>query len=241
MRNVLIVDIETQPSEDAEIALQPFFKQLRGKYTSNAIAQAREINEKKEKLLNKAMLTPVASKLLCIGILKLDYNDNSDIPFDEDWSILFNYNVTTEKDVLRWFSDSINIPNLKFVTFNGRSFDFPFLMFRAAVHGIDLSLPIYPYNGKDNHYDLFVHLNQISNLGNIENQLSMIGLGKWLEYFGLRKKPSIASGEINLVQLIKDGKLAEIEEYVKGDIYNTYDLWKRFGGNFMKWERIFGN
>jgi hypothetical protein len=108
-------------------------------------------------------------------------------------------------------------------------------MFRAAHHNIDLSLPIYPYNGKDEHYDLMTHLNQISNLSMLDSDYSLkyISLKKWMNYFGLGTKLSIKEGEIEIRKAFYTDQTA-LEEYCKSDVIATYEIWKRFRGNFKQ-------
>jgi len=227
MSQVLLVDIEAIKGNAPEVSLAPFMRSLRGKKTSNPIAQQREIIEKRDKVLEKVALTPVASRLLCIGVL-----ETFSLLSDETWHFIFDVN---EREMILKFKRLVDKFETKFVTFNGRSYDFPFLMFRAAINEVDLQLPIYPYNGRDGHFDMFVHLNSISNLGNLDSSWQMIGLKKWIDYFGINvDKPSISDGEIDLMELLSQGEsgIQKIEEYVKGDITALNFLFKKFKGNF---------
>lgn len=225
----IIVDIETISGGEPNETLKPFLASVRGGRSQNALGQQREKQENIEKAKKKHLLSPVSAKVLSIGISETTNGDDT----TETKEFIFS-DTGNESLVIEQFANKLNRPNIRLITFNGRNFDFPFLMFRAAVYGIPLSLPISPYNGRDNHIDLFTHLNHISNLQQLYNGWQMIGLKKWYDYFEITvPKPSIGSGEINLEQLFKDGNFKAIEEYQMADIEGTRQLWKRFEGNFQ--------
>jgi DNA polymerase elongation subunit (family B) len=235
---VLVIDIETIP-EQPEESLRPFLESVKGgRSTDNPITQARKRDENVTKAIEKAALSPVSGKLLCMGIHSID-NPTTAIGVTEQ---IFIYNKEGDEEImLRTFVELLKefgSYRFSFVTFNGRNFDFPFLMFRAAVNKIDLSLPIAPYNGRDNHIDLFAHLNNISNLYMLYDYWKFISLKKWLEYFGIGSKLSISAGDIDLLQLHQAGKEDMIKQYVMNDVAMTYELFKLFRGNFEQGDRL---
>ena len=229
----MIVDIETASGGEPTQTLAPFLPSIKGGRSKNPMEQVREAEENRKKAISKHLLSPVSAKILCMGILieKTSYDDYDEL---EQTDTKNHFLYGDEKKILQDFTALIK-PNTFFVTFNGRGFDFKFLMFRAAIHKINLSLPTYPYNGRDGHFDLMVHLNEISNLSMLYDYWKLIGLKKWIDYFGLPDpKPSIGKGEINLERLAADGEWKAIEEYQMGDVRNTYALWNIFKYN-VKW------
>jgi len=227
-----VIDIETVACEDPGLALAPFIKNLHGKTSKpkagSGLRGIVDSESKADVALDKAALSPVASRLLCIGMYT-EVEDESPLFAGKSEFVLI-YDKDEKKMLEQFKAHIMNIPTL--ITFNGRSFDFPFLMFRAAVHRIPLSLDIYPYNGKAGHIDLFVHLNAVGLLGNLDQSLRMVGLKKWIEYFGLGTKQSIANGDLNLLEMDKAGDTEGILNYTKNDVMKTYELFKIFEGNF---------
>lgn len=238
----ICVDIETVPIDSYEEALSPFIESLAGKQKrapkTGGILGVAQGEDKYQSALRKAALSPVSSRVACIGIHEVTIADNPTMQPTTQWVFLQGDN---EADTLGFFSGLIR-RETEFITFNGRGFDFPFLMFRAAINGIKLSLPITPYNGRDNHYDMAVHLNECSNLSALDSDPSLkyIGLNKWLKYFGLPEKPlpdGISTGRF-VESCVENGNWTELETYCKNDVMGTYELFKRFEGNFKPRERV---
>lgn len=240
MRHLLIIDIETKSGNNVEESLTPFIKTLKvsAKVKGNPLAEARERKENQQEVFEKALLSPVCSQILCIGVNEIEIpqgGERIDILGDvgqkatRKWHFIIHPN---EENMLRELHSLIR-NNSEYVTFNGRGFDFPFLMFRAAINRVPLALPIYPYNGKDRHFDLMVHLNSVSNLHMLDRSMQYISLKKWIEYFSLPyEKPSIKDGGIDLEQLLIEDQLETIEKYCRDDVDATTDLWEIFKGNF---------
>lgn len=229
-RRALVIDIETAVFDDTTLTLQPFLGSVKGGKSTNPLTYAQQVKDNKKKAIGKAALSPVCAQLLCLGITKVEQTGPEHMFLVQDKSV-----TNPEQWLLKRLSMEISEfakRKFKYVTFNGRNFDFPFLMFRAAVHGIPLNLPISPYNGRDNHIDLFVHLNKISNMSMLYNGWQMIALKKWLEYFGLGTKLSIAAGEIDLKKCFEENRIAELEAYTMKDVNQTYELYKKFEEHF---------
>jgi len=240
---IKIIDIETIPGENPEFSMSHFASAISAGRVKNPLRVADAKAEKLENIMDKVALTPVASRILCAGIITLDEPDGIDSVLDgtekkRTWSFVFREDMD-EKELLLTIKDKLR--GHWIVTFNGRNFDFPFMSFRAAVRGVPFHLPMLPYNGRDNHIDLFQHLNTVSNLSMLDKSLGYISLKRWINYFNIDiHKPSIKDGEIDLVKLLEEKKYDEIEEYVKGDVMATYELFQRFRGNFNleTWRKI---
>lgn len=246
--HTLVVDIETIKGNNYEIAMAPFIQSLVGKTTrSNKRATSlssfvEETDDKYELALRKCALSPIGGRIACIGVYETGIQEMFQDTNEEKWHFIYDSN---EAIMLQRFKSLIK-PTTQLVTFNGRSFDFPFLMFRAAIHGIDLNLDIKPYNGKNfngnDHIDLKQHLEQVSNVGVFGSDWSItsVSLKKWIEYFQLGTKLSIKDGEISIDKLIEQGKIFKkdydeesLEFYSENDVLLTYALWKRFKRNFI--------
>lgn len=144
----LVFDIETNavPFEDFDSAQQEYL--LRGTVT----------NEDQEKKKSEMALTPLTSKVVCIGLKLMVANgdvfeEKSKRVFFADSEILddsfveqdlpsgFSMKVGSELTVLKNFwniflkGEELGI-NYHLISFNGRNFDSPFLMLRSAILGL---------------------------------------------------------------------------------------------------------
>lgn len=240
MRKILVLDIETTPIENAELALSPFIEHLIGQYKKTKTPapkglrdMAEGADDKYQGAIKKAALCPLSSRVLCVGALKVTISE-AEFEFDKspepEWKFLISKD---EPFILQQTNELLHWAN-ELVTFNGRNFDIPFLAFRSVITGQQLELnkltiPGYKYNGRDRHHDLHGLLVDLSLVGNLDSYITRVSLKKWIKYFGLPfEKKSIATGEINLDELFKSGLWNEIEVYSKGDVMNTHELFKKF-------------
>ncbi|MBI5837821.1 MAG: ribonuclease H-like domain-containing protein [Candidatus Eisenbacteria bacterium] len=112
---------------------------------------------------------------------------------------------------------------LPFVTFNGRSFDVPFLLVRSGILGVKPSRDILGnrYRG-DVHVDLM-------------DQLKFQGAARWrvnldlaCRMFGI-ESPKTAEMHGNMVQSMwAEGRGADIARYCHGDVRATAELYRRW-------------
>ncbi len=118
----------------------------------------------------------------------------------------------------------------EFISFNGRSFDVPFLTVRSAIHKIrptrDLMEGRYLYQQKSTkHIDL---LDQLTFYGASRRKGN---LHLWSRAFNVKspKEEGISGDDVG--RLFKDGKYLEIAKYNVGDLIATKELyvrWKKF-------------
>ena len=248
--NFTIIDIETIAAPDAEKAMEPFLRSLEGKQkrtrTSTKLADFGSTPmDKADEALSKAALTPVGGQIASIQIIKLSHNLGGEMDktfgfenktgewISEEFFLCYQNEDKTpdEKEMLIECSEILDGSTI--VTFNGRQFDGPFLMFRAAILGVNFPLiPTGKYNRNDGHLDMKIFLEDLSNLPNISSDFSMksISLKKWIEYFGLGyDKPSIAQGHINIEECLKTPEgLKKLEQYGMDDVRVLRDLLIKF-------------
>ena len=241
MRHIIVVDIETIKDSLHTIKVAPFIGGLKGSFSKAKKSELKsglagvagikkdgtEQEDKYQEALNKTALSPIGGRIACIGVWEILENDGTN-KVSEKWHFLCSNH---EHEILTKFKALIN-DKTEFVTFNGRGFDFPFIMFRAAVHGIDLNLPIYPYNGKDGHFDLMLHAFDCSNLSALGIQYPA-SLKKWAEYFGLGTKLSIKDGEIDIQECF-DNDRDMLETYSLNDVDITKKLFYIFKAHFKQ-------
>lgn len=112
----------------------------------------------------------------------------------------------------------------RFVTFNGRSFDGPFLMVRSAVHGLSPSRNLV---GKRYEAGVAVDLLEILTFQGAVDRLQNPSLHAACIAFGI---PSPKSEEIHgytVDDFYRQGRLREIADYCRRDVEATAELFRR--------------
>ncbi|HAM95764.1 MAG: hypothetical protein UX53_C0010G0009 [Candidatus Azambacteria bacterium GW2011_GWB2_46_37] len=114
----------------------------------------------------------------------------------------------------------------QFITFNGRTFDCPYLMIRSAVNKVRPTKNLMPYRyASEEHVDLF---DQLTFYGAVRRKFN---LHMWCKAFDVKSpKEEGISGE-DVKQLFKEEKYAEIARYCLGDVFATkelYQYWEKY-------------
>lgn len=233
-RRVLIVDIETVAYDNANECLEPFMEDITTRSKKDLEKVAEEKAEKKAKMIRKAALTPMASKVVAVGFGEV-YVPDADNDFDTEpmscKKTLYLIENDNEKELLikvRNFMEQYN----EFVTFNGRRFDFPYLMFRGAINGVNFNLPCGKYNNRDGHFDLAIHMYDLSLISNIDSTIQYVSMKKWIRFWGI----NIEKKDVMEMDYLKNPE--EFLEYLSNDIEVTYQFFKRFANHFeMRFSR----
>jgi 3'-5' exonuclease len=189
-----------------------------------------ETEDDKAEVRDSLSFYPLTAEIVTIGMLDPDTlkgfvffqtTGNPLLPFEED-NIL--YETGTEKQIIGKFWDVMKRFD-KFITFNGRGFDCPFIMIRSAVHGIKPSRDLMPNRYNDTHIDL---LDQLSFFGASRRKFS---LDMWCRTFGIRspKEDGITGYEVK--DLFRNGRSLDIARYCLGDLIATKEL-------FCRWEKF---
>jgi DNA polymerase elongation subunit (family B) len=126
-----------------------------------------------------------------------------------------------ERFVLKSFWDDIQHFQ-QFITFNGRTFDGPFLMLRSAIVGIQPTKNLVPYRySTEKHCDL---LEQMTFYGAVRK----FNLDFYCKAFGIKSPKSNGITGLELGKLWNEGKYREIAAYCAGDLIATAELFKRW-------------
>src|SRR5437764_1134255 len=127
----LVIDIETVglPWEE----LDPYVREYLIKGMSDGDA---------EEAKRSGGLSPFRGRIIAIGVINVDHGRSCalyEVPGQVDVRVekagLRTYISGTEKQILEKFWDWFESDS-RFITFNGRQFDGPFLMIRSAIHGL---------------------------------------------------------------------------------------------------------
>jgi DNA polymerase elongation subunit (family B) len=179
--------------------------------------------DEKEEIKERLSFYPLTGEIVTIGMLdpdtqkgKVFFQNVGDplLPFEEDHVL---YETGSEKEILDKFWTVIRGYN-QFVTFNGRSFDCPFILIRSAVHKIKPRRDLMPNRYGDAHIDL---LDQLTFYGAVRKRFN---LDMWCRVFGIKspKGDGITGDEIK--GLFKAGRHLDIARYCVGDLRATREL-----------------
>jgi DNA polymerase elongation subunit (family B) len=191
-----------------------------------------ETEDEKEEIKDRLSFYPLTGEIVAIGLLDADtqrgmvfFQNAGDplLPFEED---TVRYETGTEKEILEKFWDVIKGYD-QFVTFNGRSFDCPFILIRSSIYRIKPTRDLMPGRYSDIHIDL---LEQLTFYGASRRRFS---LDMWCRAFGIKspKETGITGDEVK--ELFKAGRYLEIARYCMGDLRATRELLIHWG-NYIK-------
>ncbi len=132
---------------------------------------------------------------------------------------------TTEKELLENFWKLI-VNFGQIITFNGRTFDVPFLYTRSAVNKVKATTDImgYRYGPNYKHVDL---ADLFSFQGAMKRKFS---LEFYCQVFGINNPKKDTSG-IEVSKLYKEKKYEKIARYCYGDVeatFKLYEYWKEY-------------
>lgn len=177
--------------------------------------------------IQRLNLTPFTAQVIAIGMLNPDSNQGKVYyhgpghkpSLSEDG--LVEFVPGTEEEILTGFWTTIKHYG-QFITFNGRSFDSPFLMLRSAMLGVKPNRNLLPYRYNANEScDL---LDQLTFYGAFRK----FNLDFYCKSFGIKSPKSEGITGLDLGPLYAEGKYKEIAEYCLGDIKSTAELYRRW-------------
>ena len=214
----VVIDIETLafPFKDFDLTQQEY------------LLRFAATEQERQEALQKLNLYPATARILAIGMLNPDSGGgkvyvNADMPSWNSEDELVQYVPGDEAAVLKAFWHDL-VPYRQVITFNGRGFDCPFLLFRSAVHGIRPTR-----NLMGNRYDTAGHIDLLEQL-TFYGALRKFNLDFFCKVFGIESPKSHGITGLDLGKLVEEGKYREIAEYCLGDVRATAEL-------FRKWEK----
>lgn len=228
----LVFDIESAPiplAEFDEVQQEYLMKWAEEEETTEAQEQ------KREELLQGMAFNAMTAQVIAIGMLNVESNKGRvyyQSPEQDSWSsddemVLFEGG--TESEILERFWDDIKAYD-RFITFNGRKFDCPFLMIRSALYGIKPSRNLmgYRFDAKT-HCDL---LEQFTFYGTTRKY----NLDFYCRTFGIESPKSHGISGFDMGEMYESGRHREIAEYCLGDVVATAELYRHWKNtlNFEK-------
>ncbi len=230
----LVIDIETvgEDFDSLDLTTQESLTQWIRKESESEEEYASALEE----LKNRLGFSALTGEVVAIGVL--DYHKDQGVVYfqapGEKQKELTEEGVTfkamSEKDMLQKFWEGARQYEY-FITFNGRSFDIPFLMIRSAIHGIrpskDLMRGRYLYQQKPDaiHIDLY---DQLTFYGAVRRKG---GLHLWSRAFGIESPKSGGVTGDDVGRLFSEKKFLDIARYNVGDLRATkalYEKWETY-------------
>jgi 3'-5' exonuclease len=213
----LVVDIET-------LAL-PFasFDASQQQY----ILKFASTDAERDEAILRLALSPFTARTIAIGMVNPDtgagmvlYDGPGDAPaISEDGMTQFV--PDTEHGMLEQFWETA-ARFTQVITFNGRSFDCPFLMVRSAILGVRMTRDLMGYRyASSAHCDL---LEQLSFYGAARR----FSLDFVCKAFGIVSPKEEGITGLDLGRLTEEGRHREIAEYCMRDVRATAELWRRW-------------
>jgi len=171
---------------------------------------------------------PQTGEIVAIGMLNPDTSKGAvyfqcpdPVPSFENNGLL--YKPGTEKEILEQFWNTVNKYD-KFITFNGRTFDCPFILIRTAVHQLKPSRDLMPNRYQDTHIDLF---DRLTFFGASKRRFN---LDIWCRTLGIKSPKSDGITGNDIKSLFDKGLYKDIAQYCAGDLRATRELlflWER--------------
>lgn len=231
----LVFDIETvgENFDSLDETTQGVLKQWMKEGAENEEAYKKELQQVKEGL----GFSPLTGEIVAIGMYDVDkgrgavyYQAPGEVneEFEEEG---ISFKQMTEKEMIEQFWKVAEYCE-EFVTFNGRTFDAPFLAVRSAIHKIkptqDLMEGRYLYQQrKCRHIDLY---DQLTFYGATRKKG---GLHLWSRAFGIKSPKAAGVTGDDVARLFREKKFKDIARYNVGDLHATKELYRAWE-NYLK-------
>ncbi|OGM89511.1 hypothetical protein A3J77_01220 [Candidatus Wolfebacteria bacterium RBG_13_41_7] len=209
----LVFDIETRGFEDKD--LDPVILESLLKHAAT--------DEEKEGVVERTGLWPVSGEIVAIGMLNPETNLGK-VCFSAPQGNLKDYEkagvqylVKNEKEMLEVFWQDVKHYN-QLITFNGRRFDCPFIIFRSIYHGLKPSRNLMP-----NRFYTKEHLDLMDQLG-FYGSFRNFSLEVMCQFLGIKNPKDEGVSGLVINELYKKGEYQKIAEYCMRDVVATQEL-----------------
>jgi len=230
MSQTLVIDIETIGEDWSSI--DDFTKENLSTWIKRESKNEAELQAGMETLQESLGFSPLTGEIVAIGVHDYErskravyYQDLDNNSTKEEDGV--TYQTMTEAEMLNKFWE-IAERYETFVTFNGYQFDVPYLMVRAAVHGIKPTVNLLTnrylsmQRGNKAHIDL---QDQLSFYGAMRRKGS---LHMWTRVFGITSPKSEEINGHQVADLFKQKRYLDIARYNAADIQATAELYTKW-------------
>lgn len=178
--------------------------------------------QKEEESIRYLNLYPFTAKVIAIGIMDI-LKEKRFVYFESETEEEFitdgiHFRGVDESGMINSFWRIVDIAD-QVISFNGRSFDVPFLMIRSAVHKIKPSRDLLGSRYSNTyHVDL---LEQLSFFGLIKK----FNLDFYCRSFGINSPKTEEINGMEIPRFYREGRIKEIARYCADDVTATYELY----------------
>jgi predicted PolB exonuclease-like 3'-5' exonuclease len=230
----LVVDIETVgfPWEE----LDPYVREYLIKGLSDGDA---------EEARRAGGLSPFRGRIVAIGVINIDdgrscalYEVPGQTELKTEKSGMRTWISGTEKQILERFWAFFDTDS-RFITFNGRQFDGPFLMLRSAINGIVPKRDLVGYRyGFHPNCDLREVLNFF---GTVNSRQFKFNLDLACKTFGVETSKSEGVDGRSVETWYRAGRHREIADYCLEDVRATAELYEKLATTLLPFNNEFRN
>lgn len=228
----LVIDIETVgiPWEEHDPYVREYL--IKGKSEAEAEEEKR-----------RGALSPFTGRIVAIGVVNADDGRQCalyEVPGQNEIVTKRDGNRTlisgSEELILAKFWEFLGDRD-RFISFNGRQFDGPFLMIRSAIHGITPKRDLvgYRYSFHPN-CDLREALNF---WGSVNSRQYRFNLDLACKTFGIQSSKSEGMDGRAVETLYREGKYEDIANYCLEDVRATAELYHKLAPTLLCFESSF--
>jgi uncharacterized protein YprB with RNaseH-like and TPR domain len=172
-------------------------------------------------------LYPTTAQIITIGMLNPETNhakilfqaDDKETVTSADQTVQFVSG--SEKEILEQFWADIVRYN-QFITFNGRSFDCPFLMLRSAILQVQPTRDLMPYR-----YDASIHCDLLEQF-TFYGAMRKFNLDFYCKSFEIESPKTQGVTGLDMKRLFEEKRFRDIAEYNLRDLKTTTALFHRW-------------
>lgn len=200
-------------------------------------AKTKEEYETQLKDLKQGLgFSPLTGQIVVIGVMDFDTQKGAvyyqpckgkEEEFEEDG---FKFKTMTEKEMLEKFWE-IATHSQEFISFNGRSFDVPFIMLRSAIHHIKPSKDLLSNRYLSSQRFDAKHVDLLDQLTFYGAFFKRPNLHLFSRAFGIESPKAQGVTGDDVTRLFKEGQCKEIARYNSRDLKSTaalYDYWNKY-------------
>ena len=193
---------------------------------AKSLTKRAETEEEKQKILDRTGLYPVSGEIVAIAVLNPESKqgkvyfqapEEKALDYEKD---SVQYMVKTEKEILEQFWQDVKFYQ-QLISYNGRGFDCPFIIFRSMVHGIKPTRNLMPYRyGTKEHLDL---MDQLAFYGAFRK----FSLEVMCQLLGVKNPKDEGVSGLAVNELFENKEYKKIAEYCMRDVVATAELYER--------------
>ena len=228
----LVIDIETVgiPWEEHDPDVR--------EYLIKGMSEAEAEEEKR-----RGALSPFTGRIVAIGVVNVDNGRSCamyEVPGQSEIVTKRDGDRTlisgTEKQILQKFWEFLRADD-RFISFNGRQFDGPFLMIRSAILGLQ---PTRDLVGRRYQFHPNCDLREVLNFqGTVNGRQMKFNLDLACKAFGVTSSKSDGMDGRSVEVMYRAGRYEDIATYCLEDVRATAELYQKLAPTIIIWEQAF--